>query len=97
MGVDINIYRQRIGLHRRRGYVCGKIIKCVYKSDPLDLFLYLFFQRASDSSWVLARLGVVLLIICMHLFMYMMSFALYTSIHEPSGYYSHNTRPFPYQ
>ena len=91
MGVDITTYRQRIGTFHGSRYVCGQSKLCLVN------FLYSVFFAASGSSCVLARLGVILLlIVCMHLVMYMMSFELYISFREPRGVYPDNTKPFPF-
>ena len=91
MGVDITTYRQRIGTFHGSRYVCGQSKLCLVN------FLYSVFFAASGSSCVLARLGVILLlIVCMHLVMYMMSFEVYISFREPRGVYPDNTKPFPF-
>ena len=90
MGIDITTYRQRIGTFHGARYVCRQNKLCLFK------FLYSVFFAASGSSCVLARLGVILLlIVCMHLFMYMMSFELCLSSRGSKGVNPLNTKPYP--
>ena len=82
MGVDINTYRQQIGLNTGGRYVCGRVFNCVYKCDFLNLFINLLYQRpASDSSRVSEYSinfiwAIPFLLIYGYIMMYLLTFLL---------------------